>query len=126
MYNSLFKLVLGVTVAAGTYILANETVKCLTGKHIHQHAYDYLRWQFPEFFNMIKTWCQTTTDWASVQLQLIVDDTKVITRNLLRAVGVLKNPKQQPVVITEKYITPEHAIELGFSTEENQYIELFN
>jgi hypothetical protein len=124
MYDTLFKLAVGVAVAIGTYIFADATINWLTGKRIHQHAYDYLQKQFPTFFDAIETWCKTTTDWASVQLQLIIDDTKILTRKLLKAIGIMKNPEEQPITIMEKYITSEHAHELGFSAEENQYMEL--
>ncbi|MDR2441378.1 MAG: hypothetical protein LBE12_18610 [Planctomycetaceae bacterium] len=124
MYDSLFKLAAGIVLAAGTYLLADGASKWLTGKHIHQHAYDYLRSQFPSFFKMIETWCKTTADWGSVQL-LLIKNAKVTTRNLLKAVGFSKEPEKQPTVITEEYITPEQARELGFSTEENESMELF-
>ncbi|MDR0703366.1 MAG: hypothetical protein LBF88_00085 [Planctomycetaceae bacterium] len=126
MYDSLFKLAVGIAAAVGAYFIANETSKWLTGKHIHQHAYDYLQSQFPSFFKIVETWCQTTADWTSVQLQFIVDDTKVTTRNLLKAVGFSKEPEKKPTIITEEYITPEQARELGFSTEKSEYIELFS
>ncbi|MDR0609090.1 MAG: hypothetical protein LBG58_03185 [Planctomycetaceae bacterium] len=124
MYDSLFKLALGIGGAIIAYFAADSIITGLTGKHIHQHVYDCLQSWFPEFNKAIADWCQATAEWVQVNLQLIDDDFRVGGRKILRAIGVLKKQPQNPVNITETYLTPEQLGELGFdlSTQELVYV----
>jgi len=110
MWDTLFKLTIGIVAAVIAYWVADKGTKLLTGKHIHEHALDC----FPEFKKKIEAWSSNAIESGGVRLRLLKDDGAVQGKRTLRAIGLWKKPDRIPVTITEEVITLEQARELGF------------
>jgi hypothetical protein len=120
MYDTLIKVAVGVGAAALTYWGADTATKYVTGKHIHEHVLDCL----PVWFkNKILSWCNAY-ECVGVRLRYLADDARVYGKRILKAVGVLKDPRRLPVKIEEGVISSEEAKALGFDINETDIQEM--